>query len=95
MHTFRLVNAEGRSTFVKFHWKPKLGLQSVVWNEAVKINGAETEQVAFCRTASRRRSPTPRRSTGSTRCTSRSKQSAARRDRAGQGHHHRPAGLLS
>ena len=34
VHTFRLVNAEGRSTFVKFHWKPKLGLQSVVWNEA-------------------------------------------------------------
>ena len=35
VHTFRLVNAEDRSTFVKFHWKPKLGLQSVVWNEAV------------------------------------------------------------
>src|SRR5262245_32854162 len=28
VHTFRLVNAEGKSTFVKFHWKPKLGLQS-------------------------------------------------------------------
>jgi catalase len=48
VHTFRLVNAEGRSTFVKFHRIAKLGLQSVVWNEAVKINGAETEQVAFC-----------------------------------------------
>ena len=34
VHTFRLVNAEGQSTFVKFHWKPKPGLQSVVWNEA-------------------------------------------------------------
>jgi catalase len=43
VHTFRLVNAEGRSTFVKFHWKPKLGLQSVVWNEAVKINGADPD----------------------------------------------------
>jgi catalase len=43
VHTFRLVNAEGKSTFVKFHWKPKLGLQSVVWNEAVKINGADPD----------------------------------------------------
>ncbi len=43
MHTFRLVNARGKSTFVKFHWKPKLGLQSVVWNEAVKINGADPD----------------------------------------------------
>jgi catalase len=43
VHTFRLVNSEGRSTFVKFHWKPKQGLQSVVWNEAVKINGADPD----------------------------------------------------
>jgi len=43
VHTFRLVNTEGKSTFVKFHWKPKLGLQSVVWNEAVKINGADPD----------------------------------------------------
>jgi catalase len=43
VHTFRLVNAEGKSTFVKFHWKPKLGLQSVVWNEAVKLNGADPD----------------------------------------------------
>ena len=43
VHTFRLVNAKGDSTFVKFHWKPKLGLQSVVWNEAVKINGADPD----------------------------------------------------
>ena len=43
VHTFRLVNAEGRSTFVKFHWKPKAGLQSVMWNEAVKINGADPD----------------------------------------------------
>ena len=43
VHTFRLVNARGKSTFVKFHWKPKLGMQSVVWNEAVKINGADPD----------------------------------------------------
>ncbi len=43
VHTFRLVTAEGRSTYVKFHWKPKDGLQSVVWNEAVKINGADPD----------------------------------------------------
>jgi catalase len=43
VHTFRLVTAQGKSTFVKFHWKPKLGLQSVVWNEAVKINGADPD----------------------------------------------------
>jgi catalase len=43
VHTFRLVDAQGRSTFVKFHWKPKLGMQSVVWNEAVKINGADPD----------------------------------------------------
>ena len=43
VHTFRFVNAAGRSTFVKFHWKPKLGLQSVLWNEAVKINGADPD----------------------------------------------------
>ena len=43
VHTFRLVNAEGKSHFVKFHWKPVGGLQSVVWNEAVKINGADPD----------------------------------------------------
>jgi catalase len=43
VHTFRLVNAKSESTFVKFHWKPKLGLQSVLWNEAVKINGADPD----------------------------------------------------
>jgi catalase len=43
VHTFRLVNAEGKSTFVKFHWKPKLGMQSVVWNEALKLNGADPD----------------------------------------------------
>jgi catalase len=43
VHTFRLINAKGKSTFVKFHFKPRLGLQSVVWNEAVKINGADPD----------------------------------------------------
>ena len=43
VHSFRMVNAEGKATFVKFHWKPKLGLQSVMWNEAVKINGADPD----------------------------------------------------
>jgi catalase len=43
VHTFRLVNAKGQSTFVKFHWRPKLGAQSVVWDEAVKINGADPD----------------------------------------------------
>jgi len=43
VHTFRLVNQQGKSTFVKFHWKPKQGLQSVTWDEAVKINGADPD----------------------------------------------------
>jgi catalase len=43
VHTFRFVSAEGKSTFVKFHWKPKLGMQSVVWNEALKVNGADPD----------------------------------------------------
>src|SRR3984885_989400 len=43
VHTFRLVNKQGKSTFVKFHWKPKQGMQSVVWNEALKINGADPD----------------------------------------------------
>jgi catalase len=43
VHTFRFVNAKDESTFVKFHWKPKLGVQSVAWNEAVKINGSDPD----------------------------------------------------
>jgi len=43
VHTFRFVNDKDESTFVKFHWKPKLDLQSVAWNEAVKINGADPD----------------------------------------------------
>ncbi|WP_232493279.1 catalase [Novosphingobium kaempferiae] len=43
VHTFRLIDAEGKGTYVKFHFKPKMGLQSVMWNEAVKINGADPD----------------------------------------------------
>ncbi len=43
VHTFRLVDADGNSTFVKFHWRPKIGSQSVLWDEAVKINGADPD----------------------------------------------------
>eukprot|EP00301_Raphidiophrys_heterophryoidea_P011804 c18013_g1_i1.p1 GENE.c18013_g1_i1~~c18013_g1_i1.p1 ORF type:complete len:708 (+),score=171.49 c18013_g1_i1:137-2260(+) len=43
VNTFRLVDSNGKSTFVKFHWKPKLGMQSVVWNEAQKINGMDPD----------------------------------------------------
>ncbi|GAN69279.1 catalase [Acetobacter orleanensis] len=43
VHTFRFVNKAGQSTYAKFHWKPKMGLQSVVWNEAVKISGADPD----------------------------------------------------
>jgi catalase len=43
VHTFRFINAKGKSTFVKFHWKPKLGLQSTVWDEAVKLQAADND----------------------------------------------------
>jgi len=43
VHSFRLINARGEARFVKFHWKPLLGMQSVVWDEAVKINGADPD----------------------------------------------------
>ena len=43
VHTFRLVNAAGKATFVKFLWKPVLGMQSTCWDEAVKIAGADPD----------------------------------------------------
>jgi catalase len=43
VHSFRLINAAGASTFVKFHWRPKLGLQSTIWDETVKICGADQD----------------------------------------------------
>jgi catalase len=43
VHTFRLVNDAGESVLVKFHWQPKLGTHSLVWEEAVKISGADPD----------------------------------------------------
>ena len=43
VHTYRLVNAAGGSHFVKFHWTPKLGTHSLVWDEAVKLSGADSD----------------------------------------------------
>jgi catalase len=43
VHSFRLINEAGQSTFVKFHWRPKLGLQSTIWDETVKISGADQD----------------------------------------------------
>jgi catalase len=39
----RMINAKGQSTFVKFHWRPVLGAVSCIWDEAVKINGADSD----------------------------------------------------
>jgi catalase len=43
VHTYRLVNASGESCFVKFHWRPKLGTHSLVWDEAAKLGGADAD----------------------------------------------------
>jgi len=43
VHTFRLVNQAGKSRFVKFHWKPLLGVHSVAWDEAQKISGKDPD----------------------------------------------------
>ena len=43
VHTFRLVNDEGKAHFVKFHWKPVLGTHSLVWDEAQKISGKDPD----------------------------------------------------
>ena len=43
VHTFRFVNAEGVSSFVKFHWKPVLGMHSLIWDEAQKISGKDPD----------------------------------------------------
>jgi catalase len=43
VHTFRFVTAAGKSSFVKFHWRPRLGMQSTLWDEAVKISGADPD----------------------------------------------------
>ena len=43
VNTYRLVNAAGETNFVKFHWRPLLGTASVLWDEAVKISGADPD----------------------------------------------------
>ena len=43
VHTFRFVNAQGESRFVKFHWNPVAGTHSLAWDEAVKISGADPD----------------------------------------------------
>ena len=43
VHSFRLVDERGKSTFAKFHWRPKLGLQSTVWDEALKLQAADND----------------------------------------------------
>ena len=43
VHTFRFVNAAGEGTFVKFHWRPKLGTHSLVWDETQKIAGKDPD----------------------------------------------------
>lgn len=43
VHTFRLINTEGKASFVKFHWKPKYGVCSLVWDEAQKLAGKDTD----------------------------------------------------
>lgn len=43
VHTFRLVNNEGQSYFVKFHWKPLQGLESLVWDEAQMLHGKDVD----------------------------------------------------
>jgi catalase len=43
VHTFELVNEAGQVSFVKFHWKPRLGLQSTIWDEALKLQAADND----------------------------------------------------
>lgn len=43
VHTFRMINNKGEARFVKFHWRPKLGTFSLIWNEAVNIAGADPD----------------------------------------------------
>ena len=43
VHSFRLLDEAGESTFVKFHWRPRLGIQSTVWDEALKLQSADND----------------------------------------------------
>lgn len=49
IHTFRLINAQGKATFVRFHWKPTAGKASLVWDEAQNLPVETlTSTVAIC-----------------------------------------------
>ena len=43
IHSFKLINAKYEATFVKFHWRPKIGMQATIWDETVKIAGADPD----------------------------------------------------
>ena len=43
VHSYRLINATGESTFVKFHWRPELGIQSNIWDEAAQLQAADND----------------------------------------------------
>lgn len=43
VHSYRLINAKGESTFVKFHWRPELGIQSNIWDEAAQLQSADND----------------------------------------------------
>ncbi len=43
VHTFRFVDAAGKSTFVKFHWRPTIGSATLIWDESVKLYGADPD----------------------------------------------------
>jgi catalase len=43
VHTFRLINSQNESCFVKFHWKPLLGVHSIAWDEAQNISGKDPD----------------------------------------------------
>ena len=64
VHTYRLVNAKGESHFVKFHWNPKAGTHSLVWDEAVKISGADSDFHRRDLWEAMRRAPIPNGSSG-------------------------------
>ena len=85
VHTFRFVNADGQSTFVKFHWRPKIGSASLIWDEAVKLYGADPDLQrrdlldAIARAISQSTNSPFRRSTRRPRTNFRSTSSTPRR----------------
>jgi catalase len=89
VHTFRFVNADGESRFVKFHWNPVLGTHSLVWDEAEYLSRAiPISTAATC--GKRSRPATIRRGTSACRSSPRSKRSgSARRARSDEDHSRR------